>query len=198
MIHPRLCTSRVARSHIRKGENCSECSSADPDGIYSFLREHSEADLSQPPSDVESAEHHSDDDKTNATSTITAESLPACTVCLKPVWTRGYNYKSHHCREYCTHTHHNNSKLDLHNEAPAYPRPWPFSLSQSQVSNPLLPPEVAEIAASAVKPLSRKKIRRLGNLESADEIQNGEIHNNLHLPALAVPVAVPSHNTSLP
>ena len=144
---PNLIDEPDNKGHL--GEIPSECSSAGFADVCDFLRTHFEADVT-PSSDAESAEH-------NTTTTSTAESLQ-CMVCLEPTWNRDNNSKYHHCRNFCTDDA-SRRDADRHQDAPNFQRAEPTTLPL--LCSPLLPPEVGEIAASAVRPVNRKKLKRL-------------------------------------
>ena len=133
------------------GEIPSECSSADSTDIFDFLRTHSEADVPQPSSDAESAEQ----DTINNNSTEPLQ----CMVCSKPTWSRNNNPKYHHCVNFCTHDASRHVNADQHQDAPIFQRTEPTTLPL--LCSPLLPPEVGEIVAAAVRPVTRKKLKRL-------------------------------------
>jgi hypothetical protein len=132
------------------GEIPSECSSAGSADIFGFLRTHFEAHVTLS-SDAESAEQ----DTTNNNSTEPLQ----CMVCPKPTWSRDNNPKYHHCRNFCTHDASRHVNADQHQDAPISQRTEPTTLPL--LCSPLLPPEVGEIAAAAVRPVNRKKLKRL-------------------------------------
>ena len=145
------------------GEIHSECSSADTEDAFQFLLLHFEAD--HPPSDGESSE----DQKSTGHQD---ESMACCATCTLPKWRHDYNPQKQHCRNYCMHASVYPDTY-CHQDAPFFKEPESVTPSVPLLCSPLLPPDIAEIAASAVRPQNRKKLKRQAKL--AEQRQKGEI-----------------------
>ena len=167
----------------RRGEILSNCSSADTEDNFQFLLSHYEADGGK--SDDESSEDRTTIGPQN-------ESKSPCAVCALPKWRRGNNPKLHHCRNYCRHRSVPSDEFS-HQDAPFLKEQASVTPSVPLLCSPLLPPEVAEILASAVKPINRKKLKRQAKL--AEQSQKGEIPL---LAAMSHAVETSSHVSTSP
>ena len=166
-------------------EICSECSSADTDYNFQFLLQHYKGDRI--------SERESSEDEVQPTKLERANDwcLPdlQCATCTLPRWTRGMDPRKHHCRNFCMHggVH---SNPDFHQDAPVLKESASVRPVSPLLCSPLLPPELAEIAQSAVRPLSRKKLKQ--QARRAEQLQSGEtllsamssvVESSTHIPA---------------
>ena len=151
-------TEKSMRAATQTTASDSESSISDSDDRFQFLIDHYTADRS---SDDESDEGPLlPAASCGQSGPIQSDSSVSriCHVCSKPAWIRGTNPLKHHCRNYCM-SHVLARDADRHSDAPSLllePQP-----SVPLLCSPLLPVELSEIAASAVKPLSRKKLKAI-------------------------------------